>query len=83
MLTKSISELTAANTKLTSSNSKLSAAVKKLTTELEAALKGRDISNTLTTDTSINGGNWPNWCNPGAYYHTCGYKLRKDHNSKT
>ena len=81
-LTKSISELTASNTKLTSSNAELSAAFKKLTNQLETALKGRDSRNTRTTDTRSNGGNWPNWCDPGAYCHTCGYKLRKGHNSK-
>ena len=59
-LTKSISDLTAANAKLTSSNAKLSAAVKELTNQLEAALKGRDSSNTCTTDISSNDGNWPN-----------------------
>ena len=82
-LTKSISDLTAANVKLTSSNAELSVAVKKLTNQLEAALKGRNSSNTRTTDTSSNGGNWPNWCDPGVYCHTCGYKLWKGQNSKT
>ena len=71
-LTKSISDLTDAKAKLTRSNDELSAAVKKLTNQLEAALKGNDSSNTRTTNTRSNGGNWPNWCNPGAYYHTCG-----------
>ena len=82
LLTRSISYLTAANTKITGSNAELSAAIKKLTNQLEAALKGRDISNTRTTDTSSNGSNWPNWCDPGAYCHTCGYNIRMGHNSK-
>ena len=81
-LTKSISNLTTANANLTGSNAELSATVKKLTNQLDAALKGRDSINTRTTNTSSNGSNWPNWCNPGAYCHTCGYKLRKGHNSK-
>ena len=82
LLTKSISDLTAANAKLTGSNAEISAAVKKLTNQLEEALKGRDSSNTHTINTSSNGSNWTNWCDPGAYCHTCGYKLRKGHNSK-
>ena len=82
LLTKSISDLTAANANLTSSNAELSTAVKKLKNQLEAALKGRDSSNTRTPNTSRNGINWPNWCDPGAYCHTCGYKLRKGHNRK-
>ena len=81
-ITRSISDLTATNAKLTGSNAEISAAVKKLTNQLEAAPKGRDSSNTRTTDTSRNGSNWPNWCDPGAYCHTCRYKLRKDHNRK-
>ena len=82
LLTRSILDLTATNANLTGSNAELSAAVKKLTIQLETALKGRDSSNTRTTDTGSNGSNWPNWCNPGAYCHTCGYKLRKGHSSK-
>ena len=82
-LTKSISDFTAANTNLTSSNAEISAAVKKLTNHLEAELKGRDSSNNHTTDTISNSGNWPNWCDLGAYYHTCGYNLWKGRNSKT
>ena len=81
-LTKSIFDLTAANAKIKGSNTELSAAVKKLTNQLEAELKGRDRSNTGTTDTSSNSNNWPNSCDPGAYFHTCGYKLQKVHNSK-
>ena len=81
-LIKSISDLTAANAKLTGSNTELSAAVKRLTNQLEVALKGRNSNNTRTTDTSSNGRNWNNWCDPGAYCHTCGYKLQKGHNSK-
>ena len=65
-LTGAISELTATNAKLTGSNAELSATIKKLTNQLEAALKGRDGSNTRTTDTGSNSSNWPNWCDPGA-----------------
>ena len=81
-LTRFISDLTATNATLTGSNAELSTAFKKLTNQLEAALKGRNISNTRTIDTSRNGSNCPNWCDPGAYCHTCRYKLREDHNSK-
>ena len=81
-LTRAISDLTSTNAKLTGSNSEFSAAVKKLTNQLEAALKGRNIGNTRTTATNRNSSTWPNWCDPGAYCHTCGYKLRKGHNSK-
>ena len=69
-LTRAILDLTATNAKLTGSNAEISAAVKKLTNQLEAALKGRDSSNTRTTDTGSNGSNWTNWCDPGAYCHT-------------
>ena len=71
-LKRSISDLTATNSKLTGSNAELSSAVKKLTNKLESALKGRDSSNTRTTDISSNGSNCPNWCNTGAYCHKCG-----------
>ena len=71
-LTRAISDLTATNAKLTGSNAELSAAVKKLTNQLEAALKGRDGSNTRTTKTGSNSSNWPNWCDLGSYCNTCG-----------
>ena len=58
-LTRAILDLTATNAKITGSNVELSAAVKKLTNQLEAALKGRNISNTRTTGS--NGSNWLNW----------------------
>ena len=71
-LTRAISDLTATNAKLTGSNAEISAAVKKLTNQLEAALKGRDGSNTRTTKTGSNSSNWPNWCDLGSYCNTCG-----------
>ena len=82
LLTRSILDLTATNANLTGSNADLSAAVKKMTNQLEAALKGCDGGNARNTDTGSNSSTWPNWCDPGAYCHTCGYKLRKGHNSK-
>ena len=81
-LTRSIYDLTANNAKLTGSNAELSAAVKKMTNQQEAALKGRNGSNTRTTETGSNSITWPNWCDPGAYCNTCGYKLRKGHSRK-
>ena len=81
-LTRSISDLTATNAKLTGSNAELSAAIKKLTNQLEAALKGRNSGNTRANATNRNSSTWPNWCDPGAYCHSCGYKLRKGHSSK-
>ena len=81
-LTRSISDLTATNSKLTGYNAELSSAVKKLTNQLEAALKGRNGGNTRTNGTRNNSSTWYNWCDPGAYCHTCGYKIRKVHRSK-
>ena len=66
--------------KLTSNNSKITATIKKLTKKIERALnKNRQSDNTVTS--SINGGKWPSWCAHDAYCFTCGYKLRKGHNS--
>ena len=81
-LTRAITNLTVTNAKLTGSNAEISAAVKKMTNQLEAALKVRNSGSTRTTATNSNNSTWPNWCDPGVYCHTCGYKLRKGHSSK-
>ena len=72
-LIKTISELTR-------NNSDLTATIKKLTNQLERSL-GKNRRNNNTDDSNINGGKWPSWCAPDAYFFTCGYKLRKGHDS--
>ena len=54
-----------------SNNSELITTIKIITNELERALrKNRQSDNTVTSN--INGGKWPSWCAPDAYYYTCG-----------
>ena len=65
---------------LTSNNSELTATIKKLTNQLERAL-GKNRRSNNTDASNINGGKWPSWCAPDAYCFTCGYKLRKGHDS--
>ena len=72
-LIKTISELT-------SNNSELTVTIKNLTSQLE-----RDLSKNGRSDytNAGNSGKWLSWCAPDAYCFTCGYKLRKGHNSST
>ena len=72
-LVKTISELT-------TTNSALTATIKKLANQLERAQSksGRNKNNGASGDKI-----WPRWCNPDAYCFTCGYKLRRGHNSST
>ena len=65
---------------LTSTKSELTATVKKLTNQLERALSKNGRSDYTNPS---NGGKWPSWCAPDVYCFTCGYKLRKGHNSST
>ena len=79
-MAKSIADLTDANTRLTKAN-------QTLTQQLQKALAGGNHG-----DGGSGGGGgghnnnqqektFPNWTEPDAYCHTCGYKLRKGHNS--
>ena len=65
---------------LTRNNSELTATIKNLTNHLERAL-GNNRRSKNTDTRNINGGKWPSWCAPDAYCLTCGYKLRKVHDS--
>ena len=65
---------------LTRNNSELTATIKNLKNHLERAL-GNNRRSENTDARNINGGKWPSWCALDAYCLTCGYKLRKGHDS--
>ena len=82
-LAESMSDITKAKIALTNANIDPAATNKKLTTQLEST-KGRrnqqinqPNNNTRTTEKQ----KWPSWWEPYAYCFTCGYKLRKGHDS--
>ena len=79
MMARSISELTESIAQLTKTNKELTEQLKK------ANAKGR---NTTRTDGGTSGGGgagkdieYPPWCDPAAYCFTCGYKVKKGHDS--
>ena len=82
-LSKTIADLTA-------TNAQLAADLKHMKTQWEQAMK---LVKQQRASSPTDGKNnqqqndgkkcWPAWCDPDAYCHTCGYKLRKGHNSKT
>jgi hypothetical protein len=105
-LSKSLSEVTAANGKLASANADLTATIVRLTNQLSSALgrsnsnnnnntnnnssnsnttrnRSRTRNNNNNNNNSGNSDEWPAWCDPDAYCHTCGYKVRKGHDSGT
>ena len=74
--------------KLTTTNLSLTATIKKLTSQLERSQSkiGRTEHNGASGGGTSGGGasgegRWPHWCNPDAYCFTCGYKLRRGHDS--
>ena len=81
MMAKSIAELTESVANLTKAN-------RELTEQLKKATAGK---RTNPRNGGKGGGgapkaqqqSYPDWCDPSAYCWTCGYKVRKDHNSKT
>ena len=77
-LVKTISELT-------TTNSALTATIKKLANQLERSQSksGRNKYNGASGGSANGYGKWPRWCNPDAYCFTCGYKLRRGHDSNT
>ena len=82
-LVKTISEIT-------NTNSALTTTIKKLSNQLERSQSknGQSENNSASGggtsgDGASGGGRWPHWCAPNAYCFTCGYKLRKGHNSST
>ena len=83
-LAESISDLTKANISLTKTNVNLAATNKKLNTQIKSTkgrcnqLNNQPSNNTKTTE---NNEEWPPWCDTYAYCFTCGYKLRKGHDS--
>ena len=83
-LAESISGLTKANIALTKANADLAATNKKLTTQIDSTKGCRNRHSNQpsnTTKTTENNEEWPSWCEPDAYSFTCGYKLRKGHDS--
>ena len=83
-LEESFSDLTKTNIALTKANVNLVSTNKKLTTQLEST-KGRsnqpNNQPSNNTKKTKNNEEWRPWCDPDAYCSTCGYKLRKGHDS--
>ena len=71
--------------KITTTNSALTATIKKLANQLERAQSksGKNENNGASDGGGIGDGKWPCWSNPDAYCFTCGYKLRRGHDSST
>ena len=69
----------------TTTNSALTATFKKITNQLERAQSksGQNGNNGASGGGASGDGRWPRWCNPNAYCFTCGYKLRRGHDSST
>ena len=65
---------------LTSNNSELTATIQKLANQLDRALSKNGRSDNTNAS---NGGKWPSWCAPDAYFFNCRYKLRKGRDSST
>ena len=82
-LSKSLAEVTAANIKLTTTNSKLSATISELTNQLSHANNNNNSNNNNSSSSSTDSDKWPAWCGPDACCYTCGYKVRKRHDSGT
>ena len=86
-LCNSLAEVTTANFKLTTTKAELSAIILKLANQLTRASNnnnsrrnGRN-NNNNNNNTSTDNNKWPDWCDPDAYCHTCGYKVRKGRGS--
>ena len=86
-LTRSVADLTATNTKLTNEltilRASLDRALKALNENKNDGGGGGGARGQQRTPKNEGTKTWPAWCDPDAYCFTCGYKLRKGHNSKT
>ena len=80
---KSIADLTDANARLTKANQTLTQQLQKALAQKSGGRGGGRGGGGGGGTNNQQEKTWPPWTDPGAYCHTCGYKLRHGHTSAT